>query len=74
VASRNGGSGTAGLGVKEIKLRLPVELVVGIIWVQKGTRSASFNETCRRLLESHPELTKALDDLYSEMDTSPHPG
>jgi hypothetical protein len=52
-------------------IRLPDELIYVLRKYQISIRSVSLAETVRRLLESHPELTKHAARLYSEGDTSP---
>lgn len=47
---------------------VPRELKFLVILYQRASRMQSFSEAMRRLLETHPELTKVADRLYTHSE------
>ena len=74
MASGDGSPGSPGQDGRKVALflMLPIELRYLLDLYKINRRMQSTNEAMRRLLETHPDLTRLAEVLYNEgNDTSP---
>lgn len=64
--SGNGSSGPVALGKINFHLYLPAELVYVISEYKRLTRQDTMTATLRHLLETHPDLTRVAEGLYTD--------